>query len=82
MARGKEQNSERNTKYGGLRMPPQNPEAERSVLGAILLDKDAIIKVIDILIADDFYESRHSIIFEAMLKLFDKRMPVDIVTLS
>lgn len=63
-------------------MPPQNPEAERSVLGAILLDKDAIIKVIDILIADDFYESRHSIIYEAMLKLFDKRMPVDIVTLS
>jgi replicative DNA helicase len=46
------------------------------------LDKDAIVKVADILTPDDYYENRHCIIYAAMLKLFDKRMPIDIVTLS
>lgn len=68
--------------FAGVRIPPQNTEAERSVLGAILLDKDAIIKVADVVTPQDFYEDRHGIIFDAMLKLFEKRMPVDIVTLS
>lgn len=66
----------------GLRMPPQNVEAERSILGAVLLDKDAIIKIADIVTADDFYDSRHGIVYEAMANLFEKRMPIDIVTLS
>lgn len=66
----------------GVRIPPQSIEAERSVLGAILLDKDAIIKIIEILIPEDFYEERHSIIYQAMLDLFEKREPIDIVTLS
>lgn len=66
----------------GLRMPPQNVDAEKSILGAVLLDKDAIIKIADIVSADDFYDSRHGIIYEAMANLFDKRMPIDIVTLS
>lgn len=66
----------------GVRIPPQNVEAEKSVLGAVLLDKDAIIKIIDIVRPEDFYEERHAIIFEAMLDLFDKRQPIDIVTLS
>jgi replicative DNA helicase len=66
----------------GLKIPPQNVEAERSILGAILLDKDAIIKIADILSPDDFYDSRHGVIYGAMVSLFEKRMPVDIVTLS
>lgn len=66
----------------GVRIPPQNLDAESSVLGAILLDKNAIIKVIDIVTFQDFYEDRNGIIFEAMLSLFDKRKAIDIVTLS
>ncbi|MFA7253724.1 MAG: replicative DNA helicase [Patescibacteria group bacterium] len=65
-----------------LRMPPQNSEAERSVLGAVLIDPDALIKIADIVHDDDFYDSRHGSIFMAMINLFEKRMPVDIVTLS
>lgn len=68
--------------FSGVRIPPQNIEAERSILGAILLDKDAIIKVVDLITPEDFYEDRHGLIFDAILKLFEKRMPVDIVTLS
>lgn len=66
----------------GVRVPPQSIDAEKSVLGAMLLDKDAIIKIIDILTAEDFYEERHGLIYEAMLNLFEKRRPIDIVTLS
>lgn len=73
---------EPNHQVSGLRVPPQNVEAERSILGAILLDKDAIIKVADIITYEDFYDSRHGIVYEAMANLFEKRMPIDIVTLS
>lgn len=66
----------------GVRIPPQNIDAERSVLGAILLDKDAIIKVIEIVKPEDFYEFKHETIYSAMLELFDKRKPIDIITLS
>lgn len=77
--------SEKNKKStlpSGLRMPPQNIDAERSILGAILLDKNAIIKIADILSPDDFYDSRNGLIYKAMVNLFEKRMPIDIVTLS
>ena len=66
----------------GFVLPPQNLDAERSLLGAVLADKNAIIKIIDIVIPDDFYDGRHAIIFEAMLELFDKRRPIDLITLS
>ena len=66
----------------GVRIPPQNIDAESSILGAILMDKNAIIKIIDIVTSQDFYEDRNGIIFEAMLSLFDKRQAIDIVTLS
>ncbi|MFA7244518.1 MAG: replicative DNA helicase [Patescibacteria group bacterium] len=81
----KKQNNERKKKVvipSGVRIPPQNVDAERSVLGAILIDKDAIIKVADIVRPEDFYEFRHETIFSAMLELFDKRQPIDIITLS
>lgn len=64
------------------KLPPQNVEAEQSVLGSLLLDKDAIIKIADSLKPDDFYRDDHRQIYLAMLKLFEKRMPIDVVTLS
>ena len=66
----------------GVRMPPQNVDAEKSVLGAVLLDKNAVIKIADVVTSVDFYDDNHGIIFEAMLTLFEKRRPIDIVTLT
>ena len=64
------------------RLPPQNLEAEVSTLGALLIDKDAIIKVADFLVPNDFYKDTHAIIYEAMRDLYDTRMPIDILSLS
>lgn len=64
------------------KLPPQNIEAEQSVLGALLLDKDAIVRVADLITPDDFYRDDHKTIYLAMLSLFEKRMPIDLVTLS
>jgi replicative DNA helicase len=64
------------------RLPPQNIEAEQSVLGSLLLDKDAVIKVADMLTADDFYDEKHRIIYLAILKLYDERSSIDILTAS
>jgi len=65
-----------------LKLPPQNLEAEQSVLGALMLDKNAIINVADILKSDDFYKPAHGKIYEAIIKLFDKREPIDLVSVS
>lgn len=65
-----------------LKVPPQNLEAEQSVLGSLLLDKDAIIKTADILSAEDFYSHDHAIIFQAMLKLFSQHKPIDVLTIT
>ncbi|HAU39381.1 TPA: replicative DNA helicase [Candidatus Peregrinibacteria bacterium] len=64
------------------KIPPHNIEAEKSVLGSILLDKDSIIKVADMLEPDDFYYDNHKAIYKAILELFAKRIPIDILTLS
>jgi len=64
------------------RMPPQNVEAEQSVLGSLLLDKEAMIKIADIITSSDFYREDHRIIYEAMITLFDKRAPIDVLTLT
>lgn len=61
---------------------PQNPEAEASLIGSLLIDKDAIIKVADIVSSDDFYVTKNGQIYEAILGLFERREPVDVVTLS
>lgn len=63
-------------------LPPQNLEAEESVLGALLLEKNAILKVAPVLLPDDFYRDHHGIIFTAMLSLFEKRVPIDLVTVA
>lgn len=64
------------------KLPPQNIEAESSVLGSLLIDQEAIIKVADILVPSDFYNENHGIIFRAMLELFEERNPIDILSLS
>jgi len=64
----------------GGRLPPQNLDAEASALGALLLDTDAILKVADMLIPDDFYRPEHAAIYAAMLSLFERRTPIDLVT--
>ena len=65
------------------RVPPHNVEVERAVLGAILLDNEALPKAMEVLAgADDFYKPAHRIIYEAMLDLFEKNEPVDLLTLT
>ncbi|MDP4001097.1 MAG: replicative DNA helicase [bacterium] len=64
------------------RIPPQNVEAEQSVLGSLLLDKDAVIKIADTCSAEDFYDDKHALIYRAILKLFDERSSIDILTVS
>lgn len=63
-------------------IPPQNTEAEASLLGAVLLDPDAIVKIADIITPDDFYDERHQRIFQAIRSLYEKHSPIDVLTLS
>ncbi|WP_290438728.1 DnaB-like helicase N-terminal domain-containing protein, partial [Listeria monocytogenes] len=62
------------------RTPPQNIEAERAVLGAIFLEPNALITASEFLMPDDFYRTRHQIIFETMLALNDHAKAVDVLT--
>lgn len=64
------------------RLPPQSIEAEQSVLGALLIDRDAVIEVAEFLRPDDFYRAAHKDIFVAVLDLYERREPVDVVTVS
>lgn len=64
------------------RLPPQNIEAEKSVLGSMLLEKDAIINVSGWLRPLHFYDDRHALIYENILELFENGLPIDLVTLS
>lgn len=65
-----------------LKVLPHNDEAEKSVLGAILIDKDAIIAVSEKLRPADFYNDNNNFIYEAMLALYEERKPIDLLTLS
>lgn len=65
-----------------LRLPPHSKEAEESVLGALLMDKDAIIAVAEFLESKDFYDERHGEIFESCLELFEDRTPIDVLTVT
>jgi replicative DNA helicase len=64
------------------RLPPQNLEAEVSVLGGVLLENDALNRVLEILREDDFYREAHRKIFSAILDLYERSEPADLVTLS
>lgn len=65
-----------------LRLPPQFPEGERAILGGLLLDNDALSKVMGVLSPDDFYREAHRHLFRAMMDLFNRSEPVDWITLT
>ncbi|MEE8131643.1 MAG: replicative DNA helicase [Candidatus Paceibacterota bacterium] len=65
-----------------LKLPPQDVDAERSVLGALMLDKNAVIQVADLITSNDFYKPVHSQIFEVILDLFNKSEPIDILSVT
>ncbi len=65
-----------------VKVPPNNEKAERSVLGAILIDKDAINLVSETISPKDFYNDINGIIYKAMLSLYDERKPIDLLTLT
>ena len=64
------------------RIPPQNLEAEQSLLGSLLIDKDAIVKVADRLQGDDFYRPAHQWVYETITDLFERHDPIDILSLG
>ncbi|HBH3896175.1 TPA: replicative DNA helicase [Clostridioides difficile] len=64
------------------RIPPHSVESEQSILGSILLDKDAIITVTETIKPDDFYKEAHKIIYECMITLSNKGEPIDLITLT
>lgn len=64
------------------RIAPHSLDAEVSVLGALLLDKDAVIAIAEFLQPKDFYDDRHGLIFESILSLYEDRVPVDVLTVA
>ncbi len=64
------------------KVPPHSQEAEESLLGSLLIDKDAIIKVADTLMPQDFYKDANRIIFETIKELYGNQEPIDIITLA
>lgn len=64
------------------RVPPQDLEAEKSIISALLLDKDAITSIIQGLQAEHFYKRAHTDIYDAILNLFERREPIDLITLT
>lgn len=65
-----------------LKLPPQSQEAEVCVLGSILIDNDAVLAVSEFLRPEHFYNELHAKIYEAMMKLYEERLPIDIVTVA
>lgn len=66
----------------GRKTAPQNTEAEASLLGAILIDTDAVVKIADSITPSDFFDTKHQKIYEAITKLYEKRSPIDVLTLA
>ena len=64
------------------KLPPQALEVEKTLLGSLLIDKEAINKVADLIKPEDFYKRGHQIIYQAVMSLFEKREPIDLVTLT
>ncbi|MBQ5735464.1 MAG: replicative DNA helicase [Lachnospiraceae bacterium] len=64
------------------RVLPHSVEAERSVIGSMIMDKDAILTASEILTSDDFYQKQYGIVFDAMIELYNEGKPVDLVTLQ
>ncbi len=66
----------------GLRVPPQNSDSEKALLGSIMLRPEVIYDILDIISEDCFYSEKHRIVFKAMTELFAKKEPMDLLTLS
>ncbi len=65
-----------------IKLPPQNLEAEQTVLGSLLIDKTAIFRVADMITSKDFYSPAHETIYDAIIALYDKRQPIDILSVT
>jgi replicative DNA helicase len=65
-----------------VRIPPHSAEAEECVLGALLLDKDAIVAVAEFLRSEDFYDEKHNEIYSCALQLYEERVPIDVLTVA
>ncbi len=65
-----------------LRIPPQNLEAEKALLGSIMLKPEALYEILDLITPGAFYADKHKIIYEGMLELFGKHTPIDLLSLS
>ncbi|HNU96450.1 MAG TPA: DnaB-like helicase N-terminal domain-containing protein, partial [Candidatus Magasanikbacteria bacterium] len=65
-----------------VKLPPQDIEAEKSVLGALMIDKNAVTKIADSIMPPDFYLTAHQKIYEAVLELFGKNQPIDILSVT
>lgn len=72
----------KNPVFESDKLPPQSIEAEQSVLGSLMIDKNAIIKIADLINSEDFYKNIHGKIFEAMLYLYEHHEPIDLLSLS
>lgn len=75
-------NNQSSNKFTGGKIPPQNLEAEVSLLGSMLIEDDVLTNLADKITASDFYDKRHGTIFSAMLKLYEQHKPIDLLTLS
>ncbi len=85
MRNNKEDDARRKAKVKGLvagKVPPQNIDAEMSLLGAVLINEDVLSDVTEHVTARDFYDKRHATIFEGMIHLFERHKPVDLLTLT
>ncbi|MDO4868404.1 MAG: replicative DNA helicase [bacterium] len=71
-----------NSEKNAGKVPPQNIDAEKSLLGAILIDEEVLIDVAEIVKPIDFYDKRHAIIYGGIIRLFEKHSPVDLLTLT
>ena len=70
------------TKQVDAKIPPQNIDAEMSLLGAILIDDDVLADASEIVKPADFYDQRHQTVFAAMMRLYERHKPVDLLTLT
>ena len=62
------------------RSMPNSLDAEQSVIGSMIMDKDAILTAMEMLTSDDFYHKQYGILFDAMIELYSKGLPVDLIT--
>lgn len=63
-------------------IPPQNIDAETSLLGAILIDSDAIVKIADLIVPEDFYDQKNGLIYQSIKQLYERHSPIDVLTVA